>query len=73
MELQATEPLKRKWSEPLKAHKIGSLCMPGEVLPSGMFSAEFTGLPDGMVLETSEDCLFINVYVPGNLLCVIVQ
>lgn len=52
--LKAPEALKHKWLKPLKAHYPGKRCMPTEIDPS-----------DDHKKKMSEDCLFMNVYVPG--------
>lgn len=52
---QATEPLKHNWTEVLKVQKFRDLCQSTEVLPE--FYQNYT---------FSEDCLFVNIYVPGE-------
>lgn len=52
---QVTEPLKRKWTAPLPAHKDPQTCIQADV-PSLFF---VTG-------GASEDCLFLNIYVPSS-------
>ena len=47
--------LKHKWTEPLKVHKLAKACIPN-------FSYY---LPHE---KSSEDCLFLNIYVPGKTL-----
>ena len=50
-------PFKRNWTEILKAHDFKKFCQPSEIdLP-----------PDIQNYETSEDCLFMNVFVPGKM------
>lgn len=44
-------PLKRNWTEPLKVHEVKESCA-SHILP-------FPGV------KRSEDCLYLNVYVPG--------
>ena len=41
--------------------------MPGESLPSDMFPPELKNYPKSLNPSVSEDCLFLNVYVPGIL------
>lgn len=49
---QATEPLKRRWTFPLKVHNFGKKCIQSQ--------RGKTNAPD-----FHEDCLFLNIYVPG--------
>lgn len=51
--IQATEPLIRKWTEPLKVHDYGDNC-----IPTTHFFPKFT--------QSSENCLFVNIFVPGK-------
>lgn len=49
--------LKRTWSESLKADKFGGFCVPSMIVdPKWRFG----------VSTTSEDCLFVNIYVPAG-------
>lgn len=52
--MQAPEPLKRKWTQPLKVQNFQPACIP------------LKGVEDPAT-NTSEDCLFLNVYVPGTI------
>lgn len=52
--LKAPEELEHKWSVPLIANRLGKLCMPTESEPS-LYDKKNMG----------EDCLFLNVYIPG--------
>ncbi|XP_031639929.1 esterase B1-like [Contarinia nasturtii] len=50
---KAPEPLIRKWTDPLKVRNFGYNCVPSSTL---------VGLPG----NTSENCLFLNIYVPDG-------
>lgn len=52
---KAPVPLKRQWMDPLKVHDFGDVCTQPE-----------TCLPNNLT-KMSEDCLYLNVYVPGTL------
>lgn len=52
---QAPEPLNRKWTETLKVHDFADSCMSAEV-PN----------PNSLNQTFSENCLYLNVYVPGT-------
>lgn len=53
LNLQAPETLKRNWSVPLKVHDYRPLCIT-------------SGYPDSSKRTSySEDCLFLNIFVPG--------
>lgn len=56
MRAQAPEPLEYNWTDPLKAHKIRALCQVTEILSEAYDKYEF-----------SEDCLFLNIFVPGTI------
>lgn len=49
---KATDPIARKWAEPFKAHDYGDNCIP---------TTHF--FPKNR--NTSENCLFVNIFVPG--------
>lgn len=49
--LQIPEPLKRTWSDPKKSNRYGRGCMQSPSILTNSF-------------YLSEDCLFLNVYVP---------
>lgn len=50
--MKAPEPLKRRWTEPYKAHDFGHVC-----IPMGASQLLYPWIYD-------EDCLYLNVYVP---------
>lgn len=53
---QAPVPIMRKWTEPLKVHDFADFCIP--------WSNNGATNP-GTASKTSEDCLYVNIYVPG--------
>lgn len=50
---QAPEPLRRNWTDILTVDEFADFC-----LPRGPFEEKITP-------EMSENCLFLNIYVPG--------
>lgn len=55
---QAPEPIKLNWTEPQKTQYYGHACVPTKLID----------LTDYFAARYSEDCLFLNVYVPGMVL-----
>ncbi|KAG4071890.1 hypothetical protein HA402_006051 [Bradysia odoriphaga] len=54
LRFKAPAPLNRTWTENLKAHNFGGFCIPSHI---GNITDHST---------TSEDCLFVNIYVPSG-------
>lgn len=52
---KAPEPLKRRWTNALKAHRFGKTCTQN----AERFPAELSRM--------GEDCLFLNIHVPGTI------
>lgn len=50
-------PLKRIWSENLKADEFADFCIPNFMDSPGIFAS----------VKSSEDCLYVNIYVPGSI------
>lgn len=57
---QAPESMKQNWTEPQMVQNYGKACIPSSLKE----------INDDNVAKYSEDCLFLNVYVPGNVVMI---
>lgn len=55
--LKPTEPLKANWTGTLKNDDLNILCLTTQLLPASYHQKNY-----------SEDCLFLNIFVPGTTL-----